>query len=96
MKAIGDWAAAVTFGSNGPQPQIFSEDNRLKVILAGLEPGQRIPVHPEGSSVYTFLEGRGTMHVDGEIVPVEQGNRRGDFVLCPAGRAIDPTGPVAY
>ena len=23
-------------------------------------------------------------------------NRRGDFVLCPAGRAIDPTGPVAY
>lgn len=73
MKAIGDWAAAVTFGSNGPQPQIFSEDNRLKVILAGLEPGQRIPVHPEGSSVYTFLEGRGTMHVDGEIVPVEQG-----------------------
>lgn len=23
-------------------------------------------------------------------------NRRGDFLLCPAGRAIDPTGPVAY
>lgn len=73
MKRIDDWAAVVTFGSNGPQPQMFSEDNRLKVILAGLDAGQRIPVHPEGSSVYYFLEGRGTMHVDGEVVPVEQG-----------------------
>jgi quercetin dioxygenase-like cupin family protein len=73
MKRIDDWAEAVVFGSNGPQPQIFNEDNRLKVILAGLNPGQRIPIHPEGSSVYYFLEGRGTMHVDGEAVPVEEG-----------------------
>lgn len=70
---IEDLMEKVNFGAGGPRPQTFAEDEHLKVILAGLEAGQTIPVHPEGSSVYYFLEGSGRMQVDGAVVPVAKG-----------------------
>jgi len=70
---IEDLTKNVNFGTQGTQPQTFAEDEHLKVILAGLEAGQTIPVHPEGSSVYYFLEGSGRMHVDGTVIAVTKG-----------------------
>lgn len=71
---LKNWKDRLAFSENGPQPQILEENDRHKVILAGLEPGQKIPEHPEGSAVYIFLEGAGWMVVDGERIPVEAGS----------------------
>ena len=60
------WQSQITYSPNGPQPRILMADEAAKVIMAGLEPGQRIPEHPEAAAVYHFLDGRGTMLVDGE------------------------------
>jgi mannose-6-phosphate isomerase-like protein (cupin superfamily) len=51
---------------------LFTE-GQVKIIVAGLEAGQKIPVHPEGLAVYQFIEGTGTMVVDGERLPVGPG-----------------------
>jgi mannose-6-phosphate isomerase-like protein (cupin superfamily) len=55
------------------------------VLVGALRAGQRIPVHPEGESVYYFLQGSGTMTVEderfavgpGAIVLVQAGGKRG-------------------
>ncbi len=67
------WQDFVVFGEDRPNPQTMIENNRVRVIVAGLKPGQRIPVHPEAAAVYHFLEGQGTMTVDDQTVPVQQG-----------------------
>ena len=54
-----DWKATAVFSAAGPQPQILAELDKLKVILGGLEAGQRIPHHPEGLAMYYFLDGTG-------------------------------------
>jgi quercetin dioxygenase-like cupin family protein len=61
------------FSAENPQPQNIYAEGRLKVISIGLEPGQKIPVHPEGLAVYTFLNGEGWMQVNGERLPVHPG-----------------------
>jgi quercetin dioxygenase-like cupin family protein len=68
-----DWKERVAFLEEGPRPEVLEENNRLKVILAGLEPGQKIPEHPENLGMYYFLEGNGWMIIDGERVAVSQG-----------------------
>ena len=45
----------------------------VKVIVAGLEAGMKIPVHPEGLSTFHFMQGKGVMIVDGERLPVGPG-----------------------
>ena len=70
---LGNWKERVVFSEGGPQPQILEENNLFKVIVAGLEPGQAIPVHPEQGAVYTILEGSGWMTVDEERIPIETG-----------------------
>jgi quercetin dioxygenase-like cupin family protein len=80
-----DWTSKVVFSEEGPQPQALFDDGQLKVVLAGLQPGQSIPQHPEGRSVFHFLEGKGVMTVDDQPVEVgagttlvlEDGTRRG-------------------
>ncbi len=67
------WQNLLNFGDNGPNPQTVVENKRVRVIIAGLKPGQHIPVHPEAAAVYHFLEGKGTMTVDDEVYPVQQG-----------------------
>lgn len=70
---VPSYKQRVVFSQKGPEPQVLQEDELFKVVLAGLEPGQRIPLHPEGGSVYTILEGTGWMTVDAERFPVEAG-----------------------
>ena len=68
-----DWKDKLVYGEEGPEPQVLMEDEKIKLILGGLKPGQRIPNHPEGQAVYSFLEGNGWMTVDGERMPVSAG-----------------------
>jgi quercetin dioxygenase-like cupin family protein len=70
---LADWKERVVFSENGPQPQTLEENSLFKVIVAGLEPGQRIPVHPELGAVYCILQGAGWMTVDEERFPIEAG-----------------------
>lgn len=79
--AIADTALRALFFESGPQPQILWEDAKLKLIVAGLRPGQRIPVHPEALAVYHFLQGSGTMTVDGSEFAVEPGTT----IVTPGG-----------
>ena len=71
---LGNWKERVIFSKNGPQPQILEENSMFKVIVAGLVPGQVIPVHPEQGAVYTILQGSGWMTVDDERFPIETGS----------------------
>lgn len=70
---LADWKERVVFSKDGPKPQVLEETNLFKVILAGLEAGQSIPVHPEQGAVYTILQGSGWMTVDGDRFPVAAG-----------------------
>jgi quercetin dioxygenase-like cupin family protein len=67
------WKERIVYSSEGPQPQILLENEKIKFILAGLEPGQQIPEHAEAQAIYHFLEGNGWMMVDGERTAVSPG-----------------------
>jgi quercetin dioxygenase-like cupin family protein len=69
-----NWQDKVVYSDDGPQPQVLMENDKVKVLVAGLEPGQKIPEHPEGASVYYFLTGSGWIMVDGERWPVSAGS----------------------
>lgn len=73
FKYFSDVKAKVIYSSEGAQPQSLLTERQFKVITAGLKPGQKIPIHPEGLAVYTFLEGNGWMEVDGERLVVGPG-----------------------
>jgi quercetin dioxygenase-like cupin family protein len=68
-----NWKEKIIFSANGPQPQVLAESEKFKVIVAGLEPGQKIPQHPEGLAMYHFLDGTGWMTVDNERFAVGPG-----------------------
>jgi quercetin dioxygenase-like cupin family protein len=76
-----DTKAQAVFGATGPQPQFLVDDATFKVIVGGLEPGQRIPLHPESLAMYHFVTGTGTMTVDEEQFPITAGAT----VITPAG-----------
>ncbi len=78
-----NWQDKVVYEADGPhpQPQVLMVDDKVKVLVAGLEPGQQIPEHPEAASVYYFLAGSGWMLVDGERWPVSAGA----IITMPAG-----------
>lgn len=80
---IPHWKERVIFSAGMPQPQVLGENDRMKVIAAGLEPGGMIPVHPEGLAVYYILEGTGWMTVDESRFAVQAGMT----VLTPEGSA---------
>lgn len=63
----------VVIAADGPQPQELYAEGQVKVIVAGLQAGQKIPVHPEGLSIFHFMEGKGVMIVDGERMAVAPG-----------------------
>lgn len=63
----------IVFSDHGPQPQSLFAKGQLKVIVVGLNAGQKIPPHPEGLSIFQFIEGKGTMIVDGERLAVSPG-----------------------
>lgn len=63
----------VIFGETRPHPQFLVDSEQMKVILAGLEPGQQIPPHPESLAMYHFLSGSGVMQVNEDHFPVGPG-----------------------
>lgn len=71
------------FDAEGPRPQFLVDTAQFKVLVAGLEPGQQIPVHPEAMAVYHFLSGDGTMQVDGQEYAVAPGAT----IVAPPGAA---------
>ncbi len=76
-----DWREKIVYSPQGPQPQFLADNEQFRVLVAGLEPGQKIPAHPEGAAVYHFLEGKGWMMVNGERLPVQPGAT----IIAPAG-----------
>jgi quercetin dioxygenase-like cupin family protein len=72
-KLYADWKEYVTYGSDGPQPQVLMANEKVKALMAGLEAGASIPEHAEAQALYYFLEGNGWMTVDGERMPVSAG-----------------------
>ena len=68
-----DWHEQITYAPTGPQPTVRRADDKAKIILAGLDAGQRIPEHPEAASLYHFLEGTGCMTVDGQAYDAKPG-----------------------
>lgn len=68
-----DWREKVVYSTEGPQPQPLMVNEKVKIIVAGLEPGQKIPEHEEVAAMYHFLEGSGWMLVDGERLVVSAG-----------------------
>ena len=69
-----NWKDYITYGSDGPQPHILMENEKVKALMAGLEPGVKIPEHAEVQALYHFLEGTGWMIVDGERLSVSAGS----------------------
>lgn len=63
----------VVFSPDGPQPQTLFTEGQVKIIMVGLQAGQKIPIHPEGLASFQFMEGKGVMTVDGERLPVGPG-----------------------
>lgn len=68
-----DWKDKIVYGDDGPQPQALLHTDSVKIVLAGLKPGQQIPAHPESAAMYHFLAGNGWMIVDDERLPVTAG-----------------------
>lgn len=93
-KYIPNWQEQITYGEEGPQPTLLMVDETMKVLMAGLRPGQAIPEHPEGASVYYFLDGSGWMTVDGERHRVTAGTT----IILPAGsaRGVEVDTPLAF
>lgn len=69
------------FDAAGPRPQFLVDGEKLKVLVAALEPGQRIPAHPEGLAIYYFIEGDGVMTVNDDTFAV----KAGAAVIAPPG-----------
>lgn len=78
---VANWQDNLSFGESGPIPKNIIEDSSVRVVLGALQAGQMIPPHPEEKAVYTFMEGQGTMSVNGEDLPVQQGT----VLMVPSG-----------
>ncbi|MCL4249910.1 MAG: hypothetical protein KJ065_17315 [Anaerolineae bacterium] len=78
-----DWREKVAFGTDGPQPTVLIENEKMKVVLAGLKPVQKIPPHPATQSVYHFLQGSDWMTVGDERHAITAGAT----MIVPAGAA---------
>src|SRR5512144_2663843 len=70
---LSDWQSKVLYSPSGIQPQALHADAHFHVLLGGLQPGRRIPVHPELGAVYYILQGAGWMTVDAERFPIQAG-----------------------
>lgn len=89
-----DWRELVQYASPGPQPTIVADEPEFRVLIAGLEPGGRIPPHAGPRAVYHFLEGEGVVTVDDEQREVCAGMT----AIAPAGavRGISATTRLAF
>jgi quercetin dioxygenase-like cupin family protein len=91
---VSNWREKIMFSPNGPQPFVLVENERIKSVLVGLEPGQKLPPHPASDGVYQFLDGAGWMMVDDERLRVQAGS----IVVVPPGakRGIEAETRLAF
>lgn len=91
---VPSWREVITYAAPGPQPTLLRDAPDLRVLIAGLEPGARIPAHPERAAVYHALEGAGTFVLDGERLPFPAGAT----VMASRGasRGIEATSRLAF
>ncbi len=68
-----DTKAQAVFAADGPKPRFLIDAPMFKALVVGLEAGAQIPVHPEGPSMFHFLEGEGLMTVGDETFAVKPG-----------------------
>ncbi len=64
-----------------PNPQFLVDRPGFKALVAGLEAGAQIPLHPEEAAMYHFLEGEGLMTVDEQTFAI----RPGVTLVTPSG-----------
>lgn len=65
---------AVAFSPEGPGVQLLHIDDKMKVLLVGLEPGQSLPPHEGPGASFSFLSGSGTMVIGDEEIEVSAGS----------------------
>lgn len=70
---LADIQDIAVFVEDGPHPQFLVDGPHFKVLVAGLEPGQHIPVHPDVTAMYHFLAGRGKMTIGEQSFDVHPG-----------------------
>jgi len=89
-----DWHDVVSYSSPGPTPHLLVDEPDLRVLVAGLEPGGRIPPHPGRRAVYHALAGEGFLFLDGTALPF----REGAVVVAPEGstRGIEAVTRLAF
>ncbi|MBM4422724.1 MAG: hypothetical protein FJ030_04945 [Chloroflexi bacterium] len=89
-----NWKEIVVYSPDGPQPQVLAEDDKVRVVVVGLEAGQKIPPHPATLAVYHFLDGSGWMTVNNERFAVSAGAT----VTAPDGakRGIEAESRLAF
>ena len=89
-----DWRDVVAYAAPRPQPALLVDEEDLRVLVVGLEPGGQVPPHPERRAVYHALEGEGVFHLDGAALPF----RAGAVVVAPLGstRGIDAVTRLAF
>jgi quercetin dioxygenase-like cupin family protein len=94
LSHCADWREKVVYSSQGPRPQLLFQDEKVKVVVAGLEAGQRIPPHPEVQGVFHCLEGTGWIVVDGERLPFDAGATA--IVPQGASRGVEAESRLAF
>jgi quercetin dioxygenase-like cupin family protein len=76
-----NWKDKVVYPAEGAQPLVLEENDKFKMVVGGLEAGQKIPAHTELQGIYIFLEGDGEMIVNEEKYSV----KAGATVISPKG-----------
>lgn len=89
-----DWKEHVVFSTDGPQPHVLLENDKMKVLVVGLQAGQKIPTHPEKLAVYHVLAGEGWITVDSERQAVTVG--ASVITLDGAARGIEAGTDLAF
>jgi len=91
---VADWHDVVIYSGPGPTPRLLVDEPELRVLVGGLEPGGRIPPHPERRAVYTALEGEGFFFLDGVALSFHGGA----IVVAPEGstRGIEAVTRLAF
>jgi copper chaperone CopZ/quercetin dioxygenase-like cupin family protein len=91
---ISNWKEEVRYSADGPQHTVLIDTGSYRAVLVGLEAGVRIPPHPSSDATYHFLEGSGSMIVDGERHAIESGST----LVVPAGaeRGVEAETRLAF
>lgn len=73
MPTWSNFADEVQFSPDGPGVQLLHIDEKMKVLLVGLEPGQALPAHEGPGASFSFLSGSGIMLIGDSEFPVVAG-----------------------